>query len=187
MPYRRVVTSLLVLALAALTPGAAAAQAPGPSQVPPPDGPASGVRRLTVDDAVRLAVENNLGIQVTRLNPQIEDLNVAQAQSAWLPALTSTLQQGSTDSPNNSFLSGAEGTTLTNGRFSSNVSVQQSTRWGGTYSVGWDSSRTDHQQHLLEFLAAAQFVAVAALRAAADPWLPHRQPASAAAGQPQEP
>jgi HAE1 family hydrophobic/amphiphilic exporter-1 len=56
--------------------------------------------------------------------------------------LTSTLQQGSTDSPNNSFLSGAEGTTLTNGRFSSNVSVQQSTRWGGTYSIGWDSSRT---------------------------------------------
>src|SRR4029079_10026473 len=38
---------------------------------------AGGVRRLSVDDAVRLALEQNLGIQIDRLNPQIQDISVA--------------------------------------------------------------------------------------------------------------
>ena len=38
------------------------------------------VRRLTADEAVRLAAENNLGIQIARFDPQIEDLNVLQTR-----------------------------------------------------------------------------------------------------------
>jgi HAE1 family hydrophobic/amphiphilic exporter-1 len=143
MSYRRFIAGLPAVALAllaAVTP--AAAQTQGVSQPAVPNAAAPTVRRLSADEAVRLAVENNLGIQVTRINPLIEDLNVAAAQAAWQPSLTSTLQQNSTDSPNNSFLSGAQGTTLTSGRFSSNLSLQQTMRWGGTYSIGWDSSRS---------------------------------------------
>ena len=44
--------------------------------------PGAQVRRLTVDEAVRLALENNLGIQIARINPQIQDLSVAIARSA---------------------------------------------------------------------------------------------------------
>jgi outer membrane protein TolC len=77
------------------------------------------------------------------MNPQIEDLNEVLARSAWAPALATTLQQNNTDSPNVSFLSGAAGNTVTNGRFTSNVSLQQQLPWGGgNYSIGWDSSRT---------------------------------------------
>src|SRR4030095_2881564 len=54
------------------------------SQQRPADG--RPVRRLTADEAVKLAVENNLGIQISRLDPQIEDLNVAAARGAWTPA-----------------------------------------------------------------------------------------------------
>lgn len=99
------------------------------------------VRRVTVEEAVRLALENNLGIRAARIDPQIEDLGVAQAQAAWFPTLTSTLQSVSTDSPSNSFLSGAE-TRISDDRFNTNVGLAQTLPWGGRYNVGWDSSRS---------------------------------------------
>jgi outer membrane protein len=99
------------------------------------------VRRLTVEEAVRLALENNLGIRAARIDPQIEDLGVAQAQAAWFPTLTSTLQSVSTDSPSNSFLSGAE-TRISDDRFNTNVGLAQTLPWGGRYNLGWDSSRS---------------------------------------------
>jgi outer membrane protein TolC len=98
-------------------------------------------RRLTIEDAVRLALENNLGIRVARIDPQIEDLGVAQARAAWFPTLTTTLQSASTDSPSNSFLSGAD-TKISDARFNTNVGLQQTLPWGGRYNVGWDSSRS---------------------------------------------
>jgi outer membrane protein TolC len=110
--------------------------------VPVAAAPGGQVRRLTVDEAVRLAVENNLGIQIARINPLIEDLTVAVARSAWTPTFNTTMQGASTDLPNNSFLSGTLSDKTTNGRAASNVGVTQQTKWGGTYSVGWDSARS---------------------------------------------
>jgi outer membrane protein len=104
--------------------------------------PVSEVRRLTVEEAVRIALENNLGVRVSRIDPQIEDLSVAQAQAAWSPTLTSTFQGVSTDSPSNSFLSGAQGTKTSDERLNTNIGVEQTLPWGGRYNVGWDSSRS---------------------------------------------
>jgi outer membrane protein TolC len=104
-------------------------------------GQAAEPRRLTVDEAVGLGLENNLGIRVARIDPQIEDVSVAQARAAWHPTLTSTLQKASTDSPSNSFLSGAD-TKISDSRLNSNVGVQKMTAWGGRYNIGWDSSRS---------------------------------------------
>jgi outer membrane protein TolC len=104
----------------------------------------SPVRRITVDDAVRLAIQNNLGVQVARLNPQIEDLNVALARSNWAPSFNSTFQKSSTDTPNTGFLTGATGGAdkITSGNLASNVGISQTVPWGGgNYQVGWDSSR----------------------------------------------
>ena len=103
--------------------------------------PSSDVRRVTVEEAVRMALENNLGIHVARVEPQLQDLNVAQARASWSPTFTSTLQSASTDSPNNSFLSGA-GTTTSDARINSNFGLAQTLPWGGSYSVGWDSLRS---------------------------------------------
>jgi outer membrane protein TolC len=99
------------------------------------------VRRLTIDEAVRLALENNLGVRAARIDPQIEDLAVVQARAAWHPILTSTLQGASTDSPSNSFLSGAE-TRISDDRLNTNFGVGQALPWGARYNVGWDSSRS---------------------------------------------
>jgi outer membrane protein len=102
------------------------------------------VRQLTIDEAVRLALDNNLGIQIARFNPQVQDLSVALARSAWVPSFTTLLEGAGTSTPNSGFLSGA--TTgqnkTTTGRVLSNVGIVQQTPWGGSYSVGWDSTRS---------------------------------------------
>jgi HAE1 family hydrophobic/amphiphilic exporter-1 len=100
------------------------------------------VRRLTADEAVRLAAENNLGIQIARFDPQIENLNVIQARTGWTPTLTSSVQQNSNTSPPNSFLSGAQGA-LNSDQFTMSTQVQQQLPWfGGSYAAGFDSARS---------------------------------------------
>src|SRR5918998_1406186 len=74
-----------------------------------PAAPAPTVRRITIEDAVKLALENNLGVQVARINPQVQDYSIAQARANWTPSFTTALQNRSSDSPTNSFLSGGQG------------------------------------------------------------------------------
>ncbi len=110
-------------------PAAPATEGPGP------------VRRLTIEEAVRLALENNLGIQIARFDPLVEDLGVAQAQSNWAPTLTNQFQTTSTDSPNNTFLAGGQGLKTSDDRFINTTGIQQSLRWGGRYNLSFDGSR----------------------------------------------
>src|SRR5262245_30879051 len=53
----------------------------------------STVVRLTLDEAVTLALDRNLDIAVQRLNPQINDIAVAGIKSVYHPSLTSTISQ----------------------------------------------------------------------------------------------
>jgi outer membrane protein TolC len=99
------------------------------------------VRKLTADDAVALALENNLGIRVARVDPQIEDLNIVGARAGWTPSFSSTFQTNSADAPNRNFLAGAQGIKTSTDQFSSNLGVTQTLPWGGNYEVGWDSAR----------------------------------------------
>src|SRR5687767_9993384 len=58
--------------------------------IPVSTSTASGpVVQLSADEAVRMALENNLGIQAERLSPQINTLNVSQARAAYAPVLFS--------------------------------------------------------------------------------------------------
>lgn len=100
------------------------------------------VRRLTADDAVRMALENNLGIQVARIDPLVQDLAIAGARGVWTPTLNSTAVAAKTDTPSNSFLSGAQGERTSDQRLATTVGVQQTLPWGGLYNVGWDSARS---------------------------------------------
>ena len=127
---------LAVLVAASGTQVSVSAQAPQPAAAAAPQ-----VRRLTVDEAVRLAAENNLGIQIVRYDPQLQDLTVAQARAGYAPSLTSTLQTTSRDQPNQSFLAGGQGLRTSDDRLISNFGVTQVLPWGGSYDVGWDSSR----------------------------------------------
>ena len=121
--------------------GSAAGQAP--ARPAAPAAAAAGERSLTIDEAVRLALDNNLGIQIARFNPQVQDLSVALARSAWVPSFTTLVEGAGTSSPNSGFLSGATSgqNKTTTGRVLSNVGLVQQTPWGGSYSIGWDSTR----------------------------------------------
>ena len=54
--------------------------------------------RLSIDDAVKAALDHNLDIVIGRLNPGIQDISYASLRSVYLPALTS---QFSAQSQNN--------------------------------------------------------------------------------------
>src|SRR5213593_3022202 len=53
------------------------------------------LRRLSIDEAVTLAMEQNLGIRIQRYDPQISDTGVAQARSFWAPNLTTSFDRNS--------------------------------------------------------------------------------------------
>jgi outer membrane protein len=131
--------SLLAAALQA-----AANQPPATSQQPPADG--RPVRRLTADEAVKLAIENNLGIQISRIDPQIEDLNVAAARGAWAPSFTSRFQNNSFQQPSANVFQGSDQANFKQDTFSSNLGITQTLPWGGIYDVGWDSSRQENNR-----------------------------------------
>jgi outer membrane protein TolC len=99
------------------------------------------VRRLSIDDAVKLALEQNLGIEIERLNPQIEDVTVAQARSYWVPTLVSTLQTNSQSTPSTSVLSGGQ-TAITNSALTTQFGVNQVLPTGTSYSAAWNNGRT---------------------------------------------
>ena len=101
----------------------------------------ASVRHLTVDEAVKLALEQNLGVQIQRIDPQVQDEGVAQARSAWLPNISSSFTKNSNSSPSTSSLSGTA-STITSGLFSGGVGVNELLPWGGSYNASWGSSRS---------------------------------------------
>lgn len=111
------------------------------TQQPAPAADDRPVRRLTADEAVKLAIENNLGIQISRLDPQIEDLNIAAARGAWAPSFNTLFQNNSIQRPSANIFTGSQEANFKQDNFTSNVGLTQNLPWGGIYDVGWDNSR----------------------------------------------
>ena len=111
-------------------------------QIPVSTSTASGATmRLSADEAVRMALENNLGIQAERLSPQINTLNVSQARAAYAPVLFSNFLSRNSTQPPSSFITGS-GSILTNESFSQNGGLQQNVPWGGgRYTFSIDGSK----------------------------------------------
>jgi HAE1 family hydrophobic/amphiphilic exporter-1 len=98
-------------------------------------------RRLTIDDAVKTALEQNLDVQVARIDPQVAQLTVDQSRGVWLPQLSGSTRFTSSSQPPNSFLSGAEDT-LTSRTFFGTLGIDQLLpKFGTGYTIGWDASR----------------------------------------------
>jgi outer membrane protein len=98
------------------------------------------VRHLSMDDAVTFALEQNLEIRIQRIDPQIQDVGVAQARSFWTPSLTSTLSSQSQTQQSTSALSGGA-TSILNNTFATQVGINQALPWGATYSANVNNSR----------------------------------------------
>jgi len=71
------------------------------------------VVRLSLDEAVQLALDRNLDIAVQRLNPQINDIAIASAYSVYKPVIGGTLNAQSQANPPTTTLVGSTSGTST--------------------------------------------------------------------------
>jgi outer membrane protein len=129
---------LLAASVFGLAVSAFAQTPPAPTAPPAPAGP---VRQLSMEDAVRLAFDNNLSLRVERINPDLQDLAIGQAKSAWTPNLTASMTTSSRTSPISGFFSGATDK-LTRDALGTTVGANQLLPWGANYNVTWDTSRS---------------------------------------------
>jgi outer membrane protein TolC len=153
-----VLSGLLTLA----APLAAQSAGQGTQTAPPPTPPAAGQTLttpqmpvtapagaaidLTMDQAVSMAVEANLGLKSQRLNVDIAAEGIAGAEAAFKPTLTAQASSTSSTRLPTSF------TDLTSGSISSaslngQAGVSQFMPWlGGSYSASWSNGRSTTTQ-----------------------------------------
>lgn len=99
---------------------------------------------ITLEDAVKFALERNLDIAVQRLNPEINDIAYASLKSIYHPSLTSVVSTQSTTTPSTSTLSGSDqvGSGIVAGLTNYNGGVAQSIPWGGgSFNIALNNNR----------------------------------------------
>src|SRR4029450_10745340 len=95
--------------------------------------------RLTLDDAVRRAIDNNPELAIVRLSTDVEVTRVAESRGAFVPQFSTILGRSGDITPPSNFLLGDRGVGI-NDWFSS-TGVRQRVPWGGgTWSGSWDAS-----------------------------------------------
>ena len=125
----------LAFALASLTFAAASASAQTPATL-----------RLTVDEAVKMALDHNTDLSADRLDPQISDTRVAAAAGAFRPSLNSAVNRNNQLQPPSSFLIP---TPTRTDAVTSSAGVSQRLPWyGTTYSASWSAVHTDSNSFL---------------------------------------
>jgi outer membrane protein len=120
-----------------------------------------GLRELRLEEAVTLALEKNLDIQVAKLDPQAADFLVAGVRNTYRPSLNSTFGLRDQYALPTSTLNG--GTKVNNGTRTYNFGVAQSvSRFGGSYTVNWTNSRVETSNSFSTFNPSFQTNLVAA-------------------------
>ncbi|HWI16169.1 MAG TPA: TolC family protein [Vicinamibacterales bacterium] len=106
-------------------------------------GTSSGdLRQLRLEEAVSLALEKNLDIQVAKLEPQSTDFLIAGFRNTYRPQLSSTLGLRDQFQLPTSSLNG--GTKVNNGTTTYNFGLSQNVnRFGGSYTVNWNNQRVE--------------------------------------------
>ena len=109
---------------------------------------------LTLDDAVQRALERNLDIAVQRINPLVQDMEVATANAAFLPFASSGFAVNQRVSPNRSLFDGGglRGQNIITDQGNYDLGVNQRMKWGGgQYSVLWNSNRVESNNIFTSF------------------------------------
>jgi outer membrane protein len=110
---------------------------------------------LTLDDAVRRAVEHNPELTVVKLDTEVEAAHVGESRTAYTPMFSTTFGRSSITTPPANFLLGNAGVD-TRDLFSS-TGLRQHVPWGnGSWSVSWDAARTTSNNLLDSFNPSVQ-------------------------------
>jgi outer membrane protein TolC len=111
--------------------------------------------QLTVDEAVRRAVEHNPDLAGVRYGTEIEAARVSESESAYAPVFSTLIGTSSSVTPPANFLLGERGVD-TNDLFTS-TGLRQRMPWGsGTWNLSWDTSRQSSNNPLTSFDPALQ-------------------------------
>jgi outer membrane protein TolC len=121
----------------------AEARAASAEQTRPTNPPEPGVRvELTLDDAVKRALDRNLDIAVERLNPQTFDFSLASLQAAYRPTFTSNFGMRSQTTFSRSQTAG--GDVLVTDTLTGNNGLTQNIRWGGgSFAFAFNNNRQE--------------------------------------------
>jgi outer membrane protein TolC len=129
-------SAILITAVMTVSiPGSPAqAQTPAGAATPP-------ALRLSVSDAVTMAVDHNVDLAAARLAPQIVDARVQAARGVFRPSFSTGLQRNNQLQPPSSFL---VPTPTRNDAIRSTAGLDQKLPWFGTsYSVSWSGIHTN--------------------------------------------
>ena len=137
------------------TPTPTLTPSPAPTPIPTLTPSPTAALTLTLEDAVRRAIDHNPELSIVRLGTEVEAAQVGASESAYAPVFSTTLGRSSTVTPPSNFLLGTSGVD-TRDWFSS-TGVRQRVPWGsGTWSVSWDAARTTSNSPLNSFDPSVQ-------------------------------
>ena len=132
---------IFALCVALLTASTASAQTAGRGAETLP---------LTLEEAVRRAIDNNPDLAVVRLGSQADAARVAESESAYTPVFSTQIGSAGNIAPPSNFLLGERGVD-TKDLFTSTGVRQRLAKGGGTWLVSWDTSRTTSNSPLTSF------------------------------------
>jgi len=123
----------------------AALQAPrqAPGALPPPTSAGPRVA-LTVDEALKMALDHNLDISVQRVNQQTYDINLASLRAVYVPTLSTTVSTQTNVTQPTSTTAGLPpgSTTISASTNTFNGSLTQQVPWhGGSFLVNMNNNR----------------------------------------------
>jgi outer membrane protein len=99
----------------------------------------SPVTELSLNQAIEMALQNNLDIVIARLSTNIQTENIAQARGFYKPNVRFDYGSFSSRAPANNQLVGAQVNRRDNASY--NLAWEQQLPTGGSYSVGFDNTR----------------------------------------------
>ena len=139
----------LLTVLLALAAASADAQVDGPSTGTPER---RSLVRLTLDDAVRRAIEHNPELAIVRLGTEVEAARVGESRGAFVPVFSTQFGRSSSVTPPANLLLGERGVDVDD--WFSSTGVRQRLLWGsGSWSASWETSRTTTNNPIASFEA----------------------------------
>ena len=96
---------------------------------------------LSLEDCILKAMENNLGVAIEVLNPELANISVSRAQEKFLPSLSFSFNKRDTNSASYSFLDASDQVSTLTNNYSAQISQLIPT--GANFSISLDGYKTD--------------------------------------------
>jgi outer membrane protein len=143
----RAIAFLGVLMLSTATALAQQATPPAPPATPGTSGP---TLQLSMEQAVTMAMETNLGLKGDRLDVNIAAENIKGARASYRPVFASAFNRSTSDAVAGSAFEGGDIVSRAGNSFTS--SIGQNIPWyGGRYAVNWSGRRDTRTQLAPQF------------------------------------